>query len=76
MVEVAVLTVCFALTLPEEIVSFMSISPACISALGAKNVATKAFFAITSFVLVGDFSATFAFAVFRHYKPPAWCALA
>jgi hypothetical protein len=36
----------------------------------AKNEASKAFFAITGFVFVGDFSAAFAFAIFGHYKPP------
>jgi hypothetical protein len=52
---------------------FRSIFPACISAFGAKNEAAKAFFAITGFILVGDFLATFAFAVFWHYKPSDFC---
>ena len=46
------------------------LSPTCVRTLRAKNKTAKAFFAITGFVLVGNFSATFAFAGFWHYKPP------
>jgi hypothetical protein len=52
---------------------FRFISSTCSSTLRAKNETPKAFFAITGFVLVGNFSPAFAYAVFWHYKPPDLC---
>lgn len=42
------------------------------SSFGAKYAAVKAFFVVTGFVLAGDFSPVFTFAVFYHVGYSFW----